>query len=80
MTRTAPSSSDTMVLQSRPAPGQATACALSGLRAVRGVPTPTYAPLRPRRSSPGAPAHLSRRGLVADKADVLGPAAALKSP
>ena len=80
MIPTAPNLSDTMALQSRPARAQATACARSRLREASGVPTATFAPLQPCRLSSGAPVQLSRRGLIADRADVLGQAAALKSP
>ena len=80
MIHTASNSSDTMVLQSRPAPAQATACAQSRLREVHGVPTATPALLRSRRPSSGAPGRPYRRLLIADRADILGQAAALKFP
>ena len=80
MIHTAPNSSDTMALQSRPAPAQASACARSRLREASGVPAATFAPLRLRYPSSGAPVQLSRRVLIADRADVPGQAAALKSP
>ena len=80
MIHTAPNSSDTMALQSRPAPAKATACARSRLREAFGVATATSGPLRPRRPSSGAPVQLSRRVLIADRAAIFGQAAALKSP
>ena len=80
MIHTAPNSADTIVLQSRPMPAQASACARSRLREASGVPKATVAPLRPRYPFSGAPVQLSRRGLIANRADVLGQAAALKSP
>ena len=80
MIHTAPNSSDTMAMQSRSAPAQASACARFRLREAAGVATATSAPLRPRYPSSGAPVQLSRRVLIADSADVLGQAAALKSP
>ena len=80
MTHTAPNSPDTIVLQSRPMPAQAPACARPRLREVYGVATATSAPLRPRRPSSGAPTQLSRRVLTDDRAAILGQAATLQSP
>ena len=76
MTSMIPISSDTMVLQRRPAP----ACARSGLQGVSSVTAAPSTRIRPRLASSEPPAPAAHRDLITYQMDILGQAAALKYP